>query len=165
MISDGLIVDGQRLGDLAVGEPFEVGHFKDLAATARELFYFFVDGLEDQRFYILGQLAVLCLLEESVDEFLLSHVAALDVTEEIKACVAPRDIKKRLYVLDTIEVGAEAPQLDKNVGGDVLGVLAFGNEPLYEVIELGKIFIIYSRERLGVTLVELDNKIVFGALH
>jgi len=85
--------------------------------------------------------------------------------EEIQACVAARDVKKCLYVPDAIEVGAQAPELDKNVGGDVLGVLAFGNEPFYEVVEGGEVLIIYSRERLGVTLVELNNKIVFGALH
>jgi len=100
-----------------------------------------------------------------MEEVLLPQVTSLDMAEEIQACVAARDIKKCFYVLDTIEVGAQAPQLDKDVGGDVLGVLAFGNEPFYKVVERGKILIIYSCERLGVTLIELNNKIVFGALH
>ena len=165
MIADGLVVDGQRLGYLAVGETFEVGHFKDLAAAAGELFNFFIDGFQHQRFYIVRQLTVVGLLEESMEEILLPELAPLDMTEEIQACIAACDIKKCFYVPDTIEVGAQAPQLDKDVGRDVLGVFALGDKPFDEIIYLGKILIINSRERLGVSLVELNNKIVVGALH
>src|SRR6185503_9134057 len=98
-------------------------------------------------FYIVRQMAVLCLLEEGVEEILLPEVTPLDMTEEVQACVTACDIKKCLYILDTIEVGAQAPQLDKHVGGDVLGVFAFGNESFYKVIKRGKVLIVYSRER------------------
>ena len=134
VIADGLVVDGQRLGYLTVGETIEVGHFKDLAAAAGEFFNFFIDGFQHQRFYIVRQLAVLGLPEEGMEEILLPKLAPLNMAEEIQACIAARDIKKRFYILDTIEVGAQAPQLDKDVGRNVLGVFALGNKSFYKVV-------------------------------
>jgi len=165
VVADGLVVDRQQLGDLSVGEAFEISHFEDLAATAGQLFNFLVDGFQHQRFYIIRQLAVLRLLEEGVEEILLPEMATLDMPEEIQTCVTARDEKKCLYILDTAQIGAHAPQLDKDVGRDILGVFTLRNKPFYKVVKRGKVLIVYIRERLGVTLVELDNKIVFGALH